>query len=581
MSATRRPRLPGEEWEDHKAEIRRLYLEEDRKLEGDDGVMDIMLRKHKFGPTKSQFETKFKKWGFIKHAKKTEWQILGQVLAERKLQGKVTDVYLRGERMKPTKVRKQTRRHRHGLATKSTLQEAGIRPSKGALFSAIYRKNTSLVRLFMDMKLDLEPTATSTDYALVLEAVKWGRYDLVKDLVLAGADLHFSEYYTTQTKPGRITFATPLVASIYASNTEITNLLLDLGAIYKDNARPTPLEVFNLSLPWASKARLDVDTPLTAALVMNNLRLADHLILLGADPYDNVAMKFATKNGNMSLVKYLLEAIQKRYGLGQPHYGADALHNALIRNDIAILEDLAKHADATSLYPLARAISHEGPLYLEMIRGFMQTGIDPDSIVFEKANLKDKRTALLHAISMDLPPRNGVSRTPLQCAAEAGTDDIFQYLLEHVDPNEAPATDGGGTALQLAAIKGHHHIATILLQKGANVNAAPAQYHGRMAFEGAAEHGRIDMMVLLSKHGLDLLGNDEAQYKQAIKLANLEGHAGAVQLVEQLYTTAKEENVRNSTAGTGDEMAWSNSYENGWIGSADSMEVAMDDYLNL
>lgn len=46
MSAARQQRLPEEEWESHKTIIRRLYLEEDRKLEGDDGVMDIMLRKH-------------------------------------------------------------------------------------------------------------------------------------------------------------------------------------------------------------------------------------------------------------------------------------------------------------------------------------------------------------------------------------------------------------------------------------------------------------------------------------------------------------------------------------------------------
>jgi hypothetical protein len=32
------------------------------------------------------------------------------------------------------------------------------------------------------------------------------------------------------------------------------------------------------------------------------------------------------------------------------------------------------------------------------------------------------------------------------------------------------------------------------LKAGADVNAAPAQKHGRNALEGAAEHGRLDMV---------------------------------------------------------------------------------------
>jgi len=48
MSAPRRQRIPEERWESLKATIQRLYLEEDKKLEGNDGVMDILLHQHKF-----------------------------------------------------------------------------------------------------------------------------------------------------------------------------------------------------------------------------------------------------------------------------------------------------------------------------------------------------------------------------------------------------------------------------------------------------------------------------------------------------------------------------------------------------
>jgi hypothetical protein len=114
-------------------------------------------------------------------------------------------------------------------------------------------------------------------------------------------------------------------------------------------------------------------------------------------------------------------------------------------------------------------------------------------------------------------------------------------LLRHVDPNEPPAYYGGGTALQLASIKGHCRIAVLLLGRGANINAAPARIEGRMAFDGAAEHGRIDMMFLLVQHGVDLLANNEAQYKRAIKYSKANGQIGAMKLVEQMYEQAIEE----------------------------------------
>jgi hypothetical protein len=45
---TRRQRIPEEQWAQHKTKIRRLYLEDDRHLEGHDGVMDLMLRQDEF-----------------------------------------------------------------------------------------------------------------------------------------------------------------------------------------------------------------------------------------------------------------------------------------------------------------------------------------------------------------------------------------------------------------------------------------------------------------------------------------------------------------------------------------------------
>ena len=72
--------------------------------------------------SKSQFETKLKSWGLAKYAKKIEWKALEQIVAARKAEGKLTDVYLYGERLKRSKVRKETTRHRHGSSNNTTLQ---------------------------------------------------------------------------------------------------------------------------------------------------------------------------------------------------------------------------------------------------------------------------------------------------------------------------------------------------------------------------------------------------------------------------------------------------------------------------
>ena len=48
MTTVRRPRIPDTEWEDHKLMIKRLYMDEKRRLEGVDGVMSIMRDRHDF-----------------------------------------------------------------------------------------------------------------------------------------------------------------------------------------------------------------------------------------------------------------------------------------------------------------------------------------------------------------------------------------------------------------------------------------------------------------------------------------------------------------------------------------------------
>jgi ankyrin repeat protein len=111
--------------------------------------------------------------------------------------------------------------------------------------------------------------------------------------------------------------------------------------------------------------------------------------------------------------------------------------------------------------------------------------------------------------------------------------DIVRLLLDHgAEINAAPAVAGGVTALQGASIKGHINIVEMLIENGADVNADPAVKDGRTAIEGAAEHGRLDTVKMLLNAGAvgDTVGN--TGFKEAIRLARKHRHFAVAELLE-------------------------------------------------
>jgi ankyrin repeat protein len=70
-------------------------------------------------------------------------------------------------------------------------------------------------------------------------------------------------------------------------------------------------------------------------------------------------------------------------------------------------------------------------------------------------------------------------------------------------------------------------VVTELVQEGADVFAPAVGVHGRTAIEGAAEHGRLDIVQLLLNLGVEVAGS------RAIQFARKEGHDGVVALLEE------------------------------------------------
>jgi ankyrin repeat protein len=97
-------------------------------------------------------------------------------------------------------------------------------------------------------------------------------------------------------------------------------------------------------------------------------------------------------------------------------------------------------------------------------------------------------------------------RTPLQVAGETGRLDCVQLLIEHgADFNAAPAPNHGRTALQAAASADEPNmdIVRLLLDRGAEINAAPAVVGGITALQGASIKGHINIVRMLIESGAD------------------------------------------------------------------------------
>ena len=300
---------------------------------------------------------------------------------------------------------------------------------------------------------------------------------------------------------------------------------------------------------------------LMAAVEYEDPALLSELGTLGAKADDDKALELAIE-GHPSMVEPLLENYWKAFPRGRPGYGRGAISRALDKYSESpqILDNLLRW---NLVAPTTDA--HRDPLEYERVFMAVKTcncdvvkkflgcwaGIDSE-ITGSGITMNDTeahrpllqaircqkfdivRLLLEHGADANKPAQFGLRRTALQEAAEVGDLAIVRLLLEHgVDVNAAPAALVGATALQLAAINGNCEIATILIEHGAQHDVPPPiGPHGRWPLEGAAEHGRFDMIRLL--WDADKRYFEDEQCPRAVRLAERNGHIGCAELVAEL-----------------------------------------------
>jgi ankyrin repeat protein len=84
-------------------------------------------------------------------------------------------------------------------------------------------------------------------------------------------------------------------------------------------------------------------------------------------------------------------------------------------------------------------------------------------------------------------------------------------------------------------IRGHIKVFFLLIDHGAKVNAAPAVKNGRTALDGAAEHGRLDMVHMLLQAGAECERRGEDGYESTRKLAERGAHWGVAELLTNFW----------------------------------------------
>jgi len=230
------------------------------------------------------------------------------------------------------------------------------------------------------------------------------------------------------------------------------------------------------------------------------------------------------------LVKYMIEC-----GASTGIYcGRAALAEAIIHADqgeaseiLSLLLGQTSHLDSVVLRDTRSSTSKVANIRILDAVEYMET-----PLLVAIGTKRESVVRLILERGADVNERPiGVTRTPLQKAAEVGSFTLTKLLISlGANVNASALGRWGATAVQFAARGGYAGIVALLSEEHANVTA-PSGYFRRTAIKTAAVNGRIDTVRLLLNTGKFDDQPGVGQVQDALSRAKKNGHQ---EVVDQL-----------------------------------------------
>ena len=413
-------------------------------------------------------------------------------------------------------------------------KEAAPTPSIGseALFTAIEKDDVEMVRLLVETGADVNAAEGFGGNTPLHEAVEKGDVEIVKILVAAGADVNAEGFMSR----------TPLSLAAEKGATEIMQILLGPyadtpGGGEDKEAASTPsigsealytaIEKGNVEMVrLLVEAGADVNaaegfggnTPLHEAVEQGDTEMVKILVAAGADvnaegSMSRTPLSLAAEKGATEIMQILLGPYADTPGGGEdkeaastPSIGSEALYTAIEKGNVEMVRLLVEAgADVNA----AEGFGGNTPLHEAVEQG------DTEMV------------KILVAAGADVNAEGFMSRTPLTLAAEEGATEIMQILLGS-GPSADTSADGedkeaastpsiGSEALYTAIEKGDHEMVRLLVEAGADVNAAEG-FGGNTPLH---ECGAGRSMKILVAAGADV--NAEGEDNELVRLGDREG----------------------------------------------------------
>jgi ankyrin repeat protein len=323
--------------------------------------------------------------------------------------------------------------------------------------------------------------ALVTGESVLMTCSRAGNVEAVKELLRHGADVNGKESSHDQTA---------LMWAVAERHPGVVEMLVEYGADVHARSRVIPEFVMRTRKfvgEWVDRGG---STPLLFAARVGDIESARILLTHGASPNETApdgynALLLASHSGQGTFATFLLD------------HGADpnasaagytALHTAVLMGDLALVKALLAHeanpnVELTKGAPLRRndsdpilygELAGATPLFLaakyleiEMIRALVAAGANP------LTPMKDKTTPLMAAAGIGWiggADRRGANYFLVVPPDEDQAMEVVATLIQ-LGSDVKAANAAGDTALHGAAARGYNRIITLLLEKGASLEA--------------------------------------------------------------------------------------------------------------